>query len=113
MSPEEIAALALQFGAAEEDMEVLLPLCQAAQAELMGRLRSGVEGADCGTALPVAAAWIAMDGLEGAGGRVESFAAGDLTVRATGSGRSLRQRAEELMAPYLAERGFAFRGVRG
>lgn len=113
MRPEEIAALAVRMGAAEEDLEVLLPLCTAALTELEGRLRPGAVAADCGSALPVAAAWIAMDGLEGAGGRVESFVAGDLTVRTTGGVRSLRRRAEELMAPYLAERGFAFLGVKG
>ena len=105
-------SLAIAMGAAEEDAEILLPLCQAAEAELRARLRTGITPEACGSAFLVAVAWLAMDGLEAAGGRVERFSVGDLTVDTSGS-RSLRQRAEELMRPYIMEIGFAFMGVDG
>jgi len=112
VNTQEVLELALAMGAGEENREVLLPLCQASVQELAGRLKCGLSPEDCGAAFPVAAAFLALDSLEPDGG-VTAFTAGDVTVRRDGSQKNLRRRAEALLAPYIQETGFAFRGVRG
>ena len=66
----------------------------------------------------MAAAMLAMDGLEAAqgGGQISGFTAGELSMQLRGEsgGRSgLRQQALRLMAPWLGQTGFVFRGVPG
>lgn len=112
---DQVVSLALTMGAGEENRALLEILCQAAMEELKGKLKTATEPQDCGSAFPVAAAWLALEGLEvAAGGTVESFTAGDMTVR-TGktSAAGLRQQAMRLMGPYFGETEFAFQGVRG
>lgn len=117
---EEILALCRAMGAGQE--ELLLPLTLAVEKQLAGRLKEGVSPEDCGTAFPLAAAMLVMDRLSaatggGGAGEITSFTAGDLTVRKeTGSGgesRSLSAQAEGLLAPWLKDAGFVFRGVEG
>lgn len=112
---QEILALCRSLGVGEGEEELLLPLIQAAVGELTGRLKAGTAPGDCGSAFPLAAAMLAADALEGATGgrRVDSFTAGEVSVRMSGGGRGLRAQAERLMEPWLRERGFAFQGVRG
>ena len=112
---EEILALCRSLGAGEERDELLLPLVRWAQQELTGRLRAGTAPEDCGGAFPLAAAMLAVDALEGTAGadRVDSFTAGEVSVRMGGGDRALRAQAERLMGPWLRERSFAFQGVRG
>jgi hypothetical protein len=115
MTTNEIAALAMTLGQrTEEEGERLSALCQGAQLELTAGLRPGLSPEDCGPAFSLAAACLALAALET--GEAESFTAGDLTIR-TGEGaarsRELRRQAMALMAPYLTDAGFAFRGVRG
>lgn len=113
---EEILALCRQMGAGEEQDGLLLPLIETAQAGLQRRLRAGVSPQDCGSAFPLAAALTAMDGLDRAAGEgeVSAFSAGEVSVqlRERGAGGRLGQ-AERLLAPWLRETGFAFRGVEG
>ena len=115
---EEIMALCKAMGAADSQEELLVPLIRAVLPALEGRLKAGVTVEDCGAAFPLAAAMVVMDGLERTcgGGSVTAFTAGDVSIR-TGSQRSgtssLMAQAERLMAPWLGETGFAFRGVRG
>ena len=115
---EEILALCMAMGAGEDRRELLLPLIEAVRTALAARLRPGVAPEDCGGAFPVAAAMEVMDHLNGAAGldRVSFFTAGDLSIR-TGEGGtgkiSLSGRAERLLAPWLGETGFAFKGVPG
>ncbi len=115
---EKIMDLCRTMGAPKDQEELLLPLVQAAQERLRGRLRAGVEPEDCAAVFPLAAAMLAMEGLEACagGGRVTSFTAGEVSVR-TGGARtgsaSLSAQAERLLAPWLGETGFAFQGVRG
>lgn len=105
------------MGAGQE--ELLLPLVQAVEQQLAGRLKQGVSPADCGPAFPLAAAMTAMDRLSavtGGGGEVTSFTAGDLTVRKEsggGAGKTLSAQAEGLLAPWLGNTGFVFQGVDG
>ena len=79
-------------------------------------LADGVAAGDCGGNYPLAAAWMVLDWLEQieGGGDITAFTAGDLSVqrRQQEDGR-LYRRALELMAPYLKDEGFVFRGVRG
>ena len=100
---EQILALCRAMGASQE--ELLLPLVQAVEQQLAGRLKEGTAPADCGTAFPLAAAMTVMDRLSavtggGSGGEVASFTAGDLTIRRENgnsgqSGKSLSDQAEE------------------
>ena len=117
---EQILALCRAMGAGRE--ELLLPLAQAVEGLLAGRLKEGVAPEDCGPAFPLAAAMLAMDRLSGmagggSAGEVTSFTAGDLTVRRESgggaSGRSLSAQAEGLLAPWLEDTGFVFQGVEG
>ena len=115
---EEILRLAMLLGnVAEDQREPLERLCRGARLELESRLRRGVSPQDCSDALCLAAAWLALADLDAcqAAGGVRSFSAGSLTIQ-TGEGGgqdTLRRRALGLMAPYLADEGFGFRGVRG
>ncbi len=109
----DIVALAMTMGGRQGDEELLAPLCQVAVHDLSRRLRAGVTVEDCSPAFEIACAWLALDHLEGTGGAVGSFSAGDVSVNMNGNGLSMAQRAERLMAPYVTEKGFAFQGVRG
>ena len=83
---EEILELCRAMGAGADQEELLLPLIRAVTSALAGRLRSGVVPEDCGSAFPLAAAMISMDGLNYAcgGGGVTSFTAGEVSVRTEG-----------------------------
>lgn len=115
---EEIIALCRAMGADRD--ELLLPLARAVERQLAARLKEGTAPEDCGPAFPLAAAMLVTDRLSGmtGGGEVTSFTAGDLTVKrsASASGRtakSLSAQAEGLLAPWLEDAGFVFRGVEG
>ena len=115
---EQILALCRAMGAGRE--ELLLPLAQTVKEQLAGRLKEGASPEDCGTAFPLAAAMLVMDqlsGVTGGEGAVTSFTAGDLTIRKEagcgGAGRTLSAQAEGLLAPWLKDAGFVFRGVEG
>lgn len=120
---EEILALCGAMGASADQEELLLPLVQAVEAQLAGRLKEGVKPEDCGTAFPLAAAMVVMDRLSGmtggvGSGEVTSFTAGDLTIRKESgnggqSGKGLSAQAEGLLAPWLGDTGFVFQGVEG
>lgn len=103
-----------------EDEAALRPLCQAAEEELTGRLRPGVTVEDCGDSFQLAAAMLALSGLAAAGaaGGVRRFSAGDVTVEeqstdAEARAAVLRRQAERMLAGFLRDDGFAFRGVCG
>lgn len=113
---EEILALCYQLGAPEGREELLLPLAAAAAENLKGRLKKGVSPEDCGPVFSLAAAMVAVDGLEESAGmgRVSSFSAGEVSIRTEERrGDSLAAQAQRLLAPWLGETGFAFRGVAG
>lgn len=106
------------MGSGSWDETLLEALCGAVSEQLEGRLKDGLTAQDCGGAFPVAAAWMALGALydSGGSGQVESFTAGDLTVRAgdfAAHSQQLREQAERLMAPYLAQTGFACQGAPG
>ena len=89
--------------------------------ELERRLRQGVTPEACGSAFACAGACLACAALyetDTAGSGGVSFRAGDVSVTASAGGEStastkaLRELAERMMAPYLDDGGFCFRGVR-
>ena len=114
---ERIIALAMAMGTAEDQREVLEPLCAAAQQALAAQLRVGVTPQDCADAFTVCAAWMALDLLSaaGGGGEVTSFTAGDVSIQmgSGGESRGLTEQIQRLMAPYLTDGGFYFQGVTG
>jgi hypothetical protein len=95
--------------------ELLERLCRAACRRLDGRLRDGVTAEDCADAFVTAAVWLALAGLNAqSGGTVSRFSAGDVTVEKSGGEASqLETQAWRLMAPYVRDENFVFRGVRG
>ena len=112
---ERVVELAMALGRRGES-EALSLLCAAAVEELKGRLKPGLTPEDCGDAFPVAAAWLALAGLERVeSDGVESLTAGDVTIR-KGEGefrqKALELQAQTVMKPYLRDEGFAFKGVR-
>lgn len=117
---EEIIALARAMSGSAEDA-LLETFCQVAQEELERRLRQGVTPEACGSAFACAGACLACAALyetDTAGSGGVSFRAGDVSVTASAGGEStastkaLRELAERMMAPYLDDGGFCFRGVR-
>ena len=108
---EQIIALARAMGAEGPD-ELLDALSRAAEDSLRARLRAGVAPADCGAAFPVACALTVLAALD-AGGGVSSFTAGNVTIRRSGQAGQRQREAAALMEPYLAPRGFHFRGGPG
>ena len=111
---QEIIATAQVFAGAVSDAErsVLERLCAGAEAGLRARLREGLTPEDCYDSFVCAAAWLALSGLQSTKSEVESFSAGNLTVkRAPGAANCLSMQAELMMAPYLKDGGFQFRRV--
>ena len=106
-------------GGGEAERTLLEPLCAAAERSWLGRLREGGTAADCGEALPCAAAFTAAADLAAGGDGVASFSAGDISVRLEGGGEragraeSLRQAAERLMEPFVRAEGLWAQGVEG
>lgn len=114
---EQVLELAQALGGVDQDEEALRTLCAAACQALDRRLKDGLTAEDCRGAYSLAAAWLAMDWLRGGGGMdgITALSAGDISVRRDGSGGSgrLAERALAVMAPFLRDEDFAFRGVRG
>jgi len=114
---EEIYQLAMGLGRPLEGEEELLRLlCRSAEQSLDRRL--GGKREECPEAFLCAAALLAAAGLldSRAGGDTERFTVGEVSVTAGGGGGGglrLRQQAERMIAPYCAQNGFVFRGVRG
>ena len=116
-----MACALVQDALTEGEQALLAELCRTAEAALTGRLRAGVTADDCASAFIPAAAWMALAGFttgREAAAPPASFRAGDVSVTCSGVGgaaasRGLLEQAERVMAPWLEDGGFAFRGVRG
>ena len=106
---EEIYQLARQLGEVSEgEEEALRTICAA--------VRDYAEHPEsCGKCFPLAAAWLALAGLEGLRGGVTDFSAGDMRISArSGEGSAwYYAQAQRTLSPYLEDDGFCFRGVRG
>ncbi len=114
---EEVLELVQALRGPGTDETVLRTLCGSACGALDRRLKDGVCPEDCGGLYPVAAAWLVMDWLNQCQGMdgITALSAGDISVRREGGGEvgKLSERAMELMAPFLEDDGFVFRGVSG
>ena len=103
----------------DREQPLLENLCVCAEAQIAGRLSSGVTPEDCAAAFTCAAALLAAAGLlscRGADG-VAQFSAGEVSLQlsadAGGAAGALQRQAEAMMAPYWQDDAFAFRGVKG
>lgn len=113
---EEILKMVESLCRVEADAGVLDTLCKAACRRLDDLLAEGVSAEDCAESYVTAAAWLIAAWIQSSRSwdGVTSLSAGDMTIHRTqgGDGR-LEQRAMELMAPWMRDRNFVFRGVRG
>lgn len=114
---EQIFAQAvLLAGPIDNRQEALLRLlCNGAASSLVARLRDGLTPQDCKVDFVAAASLYALAALSEVDEktRVESFTAGDVTVRrgkSSAASQCLRYQADLMFSPY-AKDGFAFRGV--
>lgn len=105
---------------ADEDLELLIVLCQAAEAEAAVRLRDGVTPEDCGQAYVLGCAWLALAAMAANGMAAPplKFTAGEVSIQEENSdgaqrASALRLQAETVLGPYLQDSGFVFRGVEG
>lgn len=117
---EEIFVLAKTLGRVEAgELAALRTLCAAAGQEAAAWLKENLSPEDCGGLFPLAAAWLALAGLTaGREDGVERFAAGDVSVQTRAGGdaarrEGLRRQARQVLAPFLRDSGFVFRGVPG
>ncbi len=116
LAEQVYAQAVLMAGSLEAKEDTLLQvLSKSACAALTARLRSGITPEDCKADFIAAASLFALaamtEVMDGAG--VESFTAGDLTVRRSGGGAAascLRYQANLMIMPYTAD-DFSFMGV--
>lgn len=108
-------------GSTDAEQTLLDLLCTAAEKEWSGRLRDGVLAENCEESYTCAAAFTAVARLIGSrSGKnsVSSFTAGSVSVSSlsgketTAAAAALQSQAEQIMAPYVEEADFSFRGVR-
>ena len=115
MYVDEIYAAAAELCGTES--ENLMTVCGAVKAQLEGRLRDGYSIEDCRDAFIMAAAVLAVEmygDMTDLSSDVASYTAGSVTVmRQKKVGGNMKKQAETLLAPYLKDDGFAFRGVDG
>lgn len=111
---KETVKLAAGICGADETDETLIALVQAAESCLALRLREGVSPEDCGKAFPIAAAmWAAeLYGDSRGSGGITGFTAGSVSVTMEGKGDRVTSSVENLLAPWLRDGGFSFRGVQ-
>ena len=119
---ERILALAQTMsGARDTEASLLELLCTVQEQNWSERLRGDLSPEDCRDAFCCACAFSAVAGLlagRGCGENVESFKAGDVSLKksseteARTAADNLLCQAERLMAPYVTQDWFCFRGVR-
>lgn len=115
MSEKIFAQALLLCGSLDSRQEALLRmLCECAAASLTARLRDGIRPADCASEFVAAASLYALAAMSESddAAQIESFTAGDVTVRRSGGtgARCLRNQAALTIAPYVRD-SFAFLGV--
>ena len=106
----------------EKETALLQEMCAAAARELEQRLRQGVSPQDIQSAFVSAAGVLALSlyiQVGSAGEEETNLKLGDVSVQRRGAGtartsaNTLRKQAEAMLAAYLEDQGFSFRGVRG
>lgn len=95
--------------------DTLTALCAAASAELLARLREGVDVESIKPLFVTAAGVLALSMFIALGDEGEySFKAGSVSVSGgnkAASAHSLRMQAETILSAYLSDRGFQFKSV--
>ena len=121
MSAEIFTIASAISSCTEAEKEILGKLCAAAEDEIVRQLRPGVTAQDCAGSYVCSAAWMAAGALEltRGGEDIAALRAGDLTIRKQTAGerqtrsRQLCQQAWQMLAPYVKDGAFYFRGVNG
>ena len=110
---EEILTLAMELCGMDKHSSLLESICHAAERFLQLRLRDDVVPVDCGRAYPLAVASIAAKAYnEGVSPRaLESFSAGDLSIRMDSQSDRFVSATLNLMRPFLKDDTFSFLGV--
>lgn len=106
---------------AEQQVPVLRRVCEAAGNELLLRMREGISPEAIQPIFVSAAGILALSMYIQLSGtdEVSAFSAGNLSVsrctqaQIVESAHMLRRQAENMLAAYLVDNGFDFRGVRG
>ena len=114
---EQVFAQALTLAGTVDDRQIRLMevLCRSAVSALRAQLRDGLEPEDCLSDFVSAASLMALAAVSEAGdsAAVESFTAGDVSVRKernSAAANCLRYQARIMMMPYIRD-PFAFLGV--
>lgn len=99
----------------ERDQELLQLLCSSTVTALRSRLRLGLAPEDCRADFVAAASLFALSSVAAVSqdSNLEEMKLGDVTLKRSGTdtaSQCLRNQAELIIAPYLADR-FCFRGV--
>ena len=114
---EEIYTFADNSLGGAENGEVLSALCAAASAELLSRLREGTDVESIKPLFVTAAGVLALSMYIALGDEGDcAFKAGSFSMSTGGkaaSAHSLRKQAEAMLASYISDSGFEFRGVAG
>lgn len=116
LSEQIFAQAMLLAGSIDNRQEALLRLlCGGAASGLTARLRDGITPQDCKADFIAAASLYALAALSETDemAQVESFTAGDVTVRkgnSSAASQCLRYQADLIISPYTKD-SFSFRGV--
>ena len=123
---QEIFARATQMmgGGADDEGALLVAMCKAAGSELVSRLKDDVETESIRELFVTAAGILALSMYieldNDISGSYENIKVGNVSVSRSSSGGEekfsavkLRRQAEHMLAMYLRDSGFDFRGVRG
>ena len=116
LTSQIFAQAVMLAGDVDSRQEALLRLlCASAASSMANRLRDGIQPEDCKADFVAAASLYALAALSEAEDmdNLESFTAGDVTVRrgsSNAAARCLRYQADLMISPYSMDR-FAFRGV--
>ncbi len=122
VTTQEVFAVAQSLAGralSEHENGTLAMLCEVSKQKWENQLREDVDPEQCRPALCGAAAWTALGYLGSAwnaGQPAFSFSAGDLSVHAgetSSLAKSLSNQAEEMMAPFVKDGGFAVLEVEG
>ncbi|MFI3250339.1 MAG: hypothetical protein R3Y07_05195 [Eubacteriales bacterium] len=114
----DVQTMVLAMGKGEGEETLLLALVTSAVEEFLSRIKSTLTVDECKQQFLLACAWVVIDGLSAVGGSVSasSFRVGEFSMtQSEGEGTSsgLRDRAEELMRPYLKGSSFGFYAMEG
>lgn len=111
----------LGYQIADQQVAVVRTVCEAAGSELLARIKQGVSLEKIQPLFVSAAGilalsmYIQLDGSD----EITTFSAGNLSIskrthnQISASAHTLRKQAETMLAAYLVDNGFDFRGVQG